>query len=95
MALVDQRLEGVEFRLEELDSMARGGIAAAIAIGGTMVIPDSTVSFSLNASTYQGEQGFSGALSARLDERLYLSASIGGSTARDSTGARVGLAFGF
>ena len=66
-----------------------------MAMGGTMIVPDSNVSLSLNASTYRGEQGFSGSFAARLAQRVYVSASVAGSTARDSTGGRVGVAFGF
>ncbi|MEM6267440.1 MAG: YadA-like family protein, partial [Pseudomonadota bacterium] len=92
---LDGRVSGVEFALEDLDQRTSGGIAAAMALGGQMVVPDSSVSFSLNASTYQGEQGFAGSVAARVAERVYISAGIAGSSAPDSTGGRVGVAFGF
>ncbi|OBX19896.1 hypothetical protein A9995_04925 [Erythrobacter sp. QSSC1-22B] len=59
-----------------------------------MIVPDSTASVSMNASTYRGEQGFAGTVTARVAPKLYLSEGFAGSTARDSTGGRVGLAFG-
>jgi hypothetical protein len=66
-----------------------------MAFGGTMVVPDSTFSVSLNASTFQDQQGFSGAIVARAGERVYISAGVAGSTAKNTTGGRVGVAFGF
>jgi trimeric autotransporter adhesin len=60
-----------------------------------MVVPDSTVSVSFNASTYRGEQGFAGGVTARVAPRVYVSGSVAGSTAKNSTGARAGVAFGF
>ena len=88
-------LSNVNFRLDELSDSTSGGIAAAMAFGGTMIVPDSNLSVSLNASTYQGEQGFAGTLTARVTERVYISGGIAGSTSRDTTGGRVGVAFGF
>lgn len=60
-----------------------------------MVVPDSHISFSANVATFEGEQGFSGSLAARVSDRLYVSAAVAGSSAPDSTGARVGIAIGF
>lgn len=42
-ALEDQ-LGDLTFRLDDIDESTRGGIAAAMAMGGMMVVPDSTVS---------------------------------------------------
>jgi hypothetical protein len=95
VATLEGRVDAMEFELGRLDTAQRGGIAAAMAFGGTMVVPDSTISFSLNASTYQGEQGFSGAVTARVGERVYISGGVAGSTAKNTTGGRVGVAFGF
>ncbi|MEM6858144.1 MAG: YadA-like family protein, partial [Pseudomonadota bacterium] len=92
---LDGRLTGLEFQLQDVDQRLTGGIAASMALGGQMVVPDSTFSVSFNASTYQGEQGFAGSISLRASERVYISAGVAGSTARDSTGGRVGVAFGF
>ena len=60
-----------------------------------MIVPDSNISVSLNASTYRGEQGFAGGITARVAPKVYVSGSLTGSTAKNSTGGRVGVAFGF
>lgn len=73
---------------------ANAGIAAAVAIGGTMVVPDSAVTLSFNLATYRGEQGFSGILVGRVAPRIYANVGVAGSTAKGSTTGRVGIAFG-
>lgn len=73
---------------------ANGGIAAAVALGGTMVVPDSALSVSFNLATYRGEQGFSGSLVGRLAPKVYVNAGFGASTVRGSTAGRVGISFG-
>lgn len=89
------RVTDLEFRLDDLNRSTSGGIAAAMAMGGTMVVPDSTVSLSVNASTYRGEQGYSGSVVAKVGEKLYVSGAIGGSSVAKSRGGRVGMAVGF
>ena len=80
----------------ELDNRrASGGIAAAMAMGGTVMPPDSTFAISFNLATYRGEQGFSGAAVAKVTERVWLSGGIAGSTVKGSTGGRVGVTFGW
>jgi hypothetical protein len=81
--------------LERHARQANGGIATAMAMGGTMIVPDSNVSISFNLATYRGEQGFSGAAVVRLTPRVYVSGGVAGSTVKGSTGGRVGVAFGF
>jgi hypothetical protein len=88
---VDLLSVGNEKRFRE----ATGGIATAMALGGTMIVPDSTVSVSFNLATFQGEQGFSGAAVVRLTPRVYVSGGFAGSTVKGTTGGRVGVAFGF
>lgn len=73
---------------------ANGGIAAAVALGGTMIVPDSALSMSFNLATYRGQQGFSGAVVGRLSPKVYVNAGVGGSTVRGSTAGRVGISFG-
>jgi trimeric autotransporter adhesin len=73
---------------------ANGGIATAMALGGMMVVPDSSVTVNFNLATYRGEQGFAGGIVARLGPRVYINAGVAGSTVRGSTGGRVGIAFG-
>jgi len=73
---------------------ANAGIAAAVALGGTMIVPDSAVSVSFNLATYRGQQGFSGSLVGRLNQRIYVNAGVAASTMRGSTTGRVGISFG-
>ena len=95
----DQRLSTLETRTSILESevvnnilQTEGGIAAAMAMSGTMIVPDSDVSLSLNLSTYRGQQGFSGAVVGRVFDRVYVSGGIAGSTVSGTTGGRVSVA---
>jgi hypothetical protein len=88
------RVDTLDFRLDAMNKQTRAGIAAAMALGGTMVVPDSNVSINFNAATYRGEQGFSGSVVARVAPKIYVSGGIAASTAKGSTGGRVGVAFG-
>jgi hypothetical protein len=74
---------------------ANGGIAAAMALGGATIVPDSSVSINFNLSTYRGQQGFAGSIAARVAPKVYVTGGIAGSTVGGSTGGRVGLAIGF
>jgi hypothetical protein len=73
---------------------ANAGIAASVALGGTMIVPDSAVSMSFNLATYRGQQGFAGSVVGRLSQRIYVNAGVAGSTVRGSTTGRVGISFG-
>ena len=88
------RVDDLSFRLDDMNHQTRAGIAAAMALGGTMVAPDSAISVNFNAATYRGEQGFSGSVVARLAPRIYVSGGVAGSTSKGSTGGRVGVTFG-
>ncbi|MGX7953170.1 hypothetical protein ACWPM1_11470 [Tsuneonella sp. HG249] len=92
---LSNQVSDLSFRLDDLSRSTSGGIAAAMALGGTIIVPDSTVSVSVNASTYRGEQGYSGVVAARLAPKVYVTGGVAGSTAKKSTGARVGMAVGF
>jgi len=92
---LDSRVDLLELAANRGFQQVNGGIAAAMALGGTMIVPDSNVSVSFNLATYRGEQGFSGAVVVRAAPRVYLNGGFAGSTARGSTGGRVGVAFGF
>jgi autotransporter adhesin len=94
-ALSTGRIDALEGRVDRIDRMANGGIAAAMAMGGTMVVPDSTVSMSFNIATYRGQQGFSGAIVGRIAPKVYINAGVAGSTIKKSTGGRVGVTFGW
>lgn len=68
-----------------------GGIAAAMAMGGTVMPGDATLAISFNLATYRGEQGFSTAVTAKAGSNVYFSAGVSGSTVKGSTGGRVGM----
>ncbi|PFW58814.1 hypothetical protein COL27_32170, partial [Bacillus sp. AFS075960] len=98
MGAIDSSLNALDNRIDALSlgndrrfREATGGIATAMALGGTMIVPDSTVSVSFNLATYQGEQGFSGAAVVRLTPRVYVSGGFAGSTVKGTTGGRVGV----
>ena len=74
---------------------ADGGIAAAMALGGTVMPPDMTVAVSFNLATYRGQQGFSGAIVARVTDHVWVSGGVAGSTVHGSTGGRAGITFGW
>ena len=84
----------------QIASLGRGlrdadaGIAAAMALGGALIVPDSNISVNFNLATYRGQQGFSGALIGRIAPKIYVTGGFAGSTRKGSTGGRVGIAFG-
>ena len=87
-----QRLCGrLRWGLEKADA----GIAAAMAMGGAVIVPDSNVSLNFNLSTYRGQQGFAGSIAGRVAPKIYITAGVAGSTRKGSTGGRVGMAIGF
>lgn len=101
-AAIDSNLSQLDTRIDALAGVsdrrfrqANGGIATAMALSGTMIVPDSMVSVNFNLATYRGEQGFSGAVVVRAAPRVYVSGGFAGSTVKGSTGGRVGVAFGF
>jgi hypothetical protein len=96
------RLGSLENQVAALDNAvgrglrrADGGIAAAMALGGTVMPPDSHIAVSFNLATYRGEQGFSGAVVARVTDHVWVSGGFAGSTVRGSTGGRAGVTFGW
>jgi hypothetical protein len=94
LQLLDTRLGALSDATDRGFRHANGGIATALALGGTMIVPDSAVSVSFNLATYRGEQGFSGALVVQAAPKVYISGGFAGSTVKGSTGGRVGIAFG-
>ncbi len=92
---LDTKVVNLQQQQDLQNRQANGGIAAAMALGGAMIVPDSTVSVNFNIATYRGEQGFAGNLTFRASERVYFNGGVVGSTVRGSTGGRVGVAFGF
>ncbi|MEA3060369.1 MAG: trimeric autotransporter adhesin, partial [Sphingomonadales bacterium] len=92
---VDTRFGVVEGRLALDERRANGGIAMAMALGGTIMPPDSTIAVSFNLATYRGQQGFSASGVARLAPHVWANAGIAGSTVRGSTGGRAGVTLGW
>jgi len=74
---------------------ADGGIAAAMALGGTVMPADMHLAVSFNLATYRGQQGFSGAIVARVSDHMWVSGGFAGSTVRGSDGGRAGVTFGW
>jgi len=72
-----------------------GGLAAAMAMGGTMIPPDSRFALSMNVASYRGEQGFSASGVARLSDRIWANAGVAGSSVSGTTGARAGVTIGW
>ncbi|MEL6738708.1 MAG: hypothetical protein AAFO28_07260, partial [Pseudomonadota bacterium] len=99
---LDSRVLGLETQVSLLDQavarnrrFANGGIAAAMALGGTTIVPDKDWSMSFNLATFEGQQGFSTSIVGRVTEGFYISGGITGSTVEGTTAGRVGVAFGF
>lgn len=74
---------------------ANGGIAAAMAMGGTVIPADANGAISFNLATFRGEQGFSGVLVQRLAPKVYVNVGVAGSSVKGSTGARAGVTIGW
>jgi trimeric autotransporter adhesin len=82
-----------DVRVESNRREANAGIAAAMAMGGTIMPADANVAMSFNLATYRGQQGFSGVFVAKASEHVYINAGVAGSTVKGSTGGRVGVTF--
>lgn len=72
---------------------ANAGIAASMALGGTIIPQDAKFAMSFNLATYRGEQGFSGSAVVRANDHVYVNAGFAASTQKGSTGGRVGVTF--
>jgi hypothetical protein len=92
---LDRRLAGVEFRLEEIDQRARGGIAAAAALGSAIAMPDRDFVIAGNFATYGGEQGYALNLVRRAGESVAFTAGVAGNTGEGDVIAQAGFAIGF
>jgi autotransporter adhesin len=102
LAGLGSRVGSLEDELAALDNeigrdlrRADGGIAAAMALGGTVMPPDTAFAVSFNLATYHGEQGFSAAAVARVTDHVWVSGGFAGSTVKGSTGGRAGVTFGW
>ncbi|MBC9030833.1 YadA-like family protein [Sphingomonas sp. JC676] len=72
-----------------------GGVATAIALGGTLLPPDSRLAISFNLANFRGEQAFSVAGVVKLSDHAYANGGFAGSTVKGSTGSRIGVTFGW
>jgi hypothetical protein len=91
--LLESHVQQQTVALDEVQRRADGGIAAAMALGGTVMPPDANFAISFNLATYRSEQGFSGSAVARVTDRVWVSGGVAGSTVKGSTGARAGVTF--
>lgn len=96
------RLSSLESSLSQLDGrnelynrQATGGIAAAMAMGGTIIPADANGAISFNLATFRGEQGFSAVVVQRLGHKVYANIGVAGSTVKGSTGGRAGVTIGW
>jgi hypothetical protein len=85
----------LDVRNELYNKRASGGIAAAMAMSGTIIPADANGAASFNLATYRGQQGFSGVIVQRVAPKVYANFGIAGSTVKGSTGGRVGVTFGW
>ena len=92
---LEQQVFALDERFSRFQGQANGGIAAAMALGGTLMPPNADFALSVNVATYRGEQGFAASAVARLSDRVWLSGGIAGSTTRGSTGGRTGITIGW
>jgi len=74
---------------------ATGGVAAAMALGGVFLPPDKNFAISFNLATFAGQRGYAASAVGKVGPAVYLNAGVAGSSAKNSTGARVGVTFGF
>jgi autotransporter adhesin len=93
-ALQGNRITALEAQLPILERQINGGVAAAMALGGTVMPPDTNFAVSFNLATYRGEQGFSASAVARVSDKVWVSGGFTGSSVKGSTGGRVGITFG-
>ena len=87
------RVGSLESQVVTNYASANGGIAAAMALGGTVMPADAKFALSFNLSTYRGEQGFSISAVVRASDHVYVQGGIAGSSVKGSTGGRVGVTF--
>lgn len=95
MGEIDTRIDVLTETAGRRFRQANGGVAAALALGGTVMPPDNNVAVSFNLATYRGEQGFSGSVVARVTDHVWVSGGFAESTVRGSTGGRAGVTFGW
>jgi hypothetical protein len=89
---------GANFSATESDATALGqcaDVAAAMALGGTTIVPGKSISMTVAAANYGGQQAFAGSVTGRHAQRLYLAAGVSANTGDNRVGGRVAATFGF
>jgi hypothetical protein len=74
---------------------ANAGVALAMAMGGTVIPPGTTMALSFNLAPFRGEQGFSGAFVGRITRNIWVNASAAIGTGGSSSGGRAGFTIGW
>lgn len=87
------RIDSLNGKVDSNYRSNNGGIAAAMAMGGTVMPADAKFAMSFNLSTYRGEQGFSASAVVRASNHIYFQGGFAGSSVKGSTGGRVGMTF--
>lgn len=92
---LSDRVTGLDFRLEDVDQRARGGIAAAAALGSAIAMPDKDFVIAGNVATYGGEQCYALTFVGRASDSLAFTAGIAGNSGDGDVIAQAGFALGF
>ncbi len=95
---LDSRTTALETNITALlqgQKRADAGTAIALAMGGTLMPPDMNVALSFNMATYNGQQGFSGSVVAKVAPNIWLNVGAAAGTAKGSEGGRAGVTFGW
>jgi autotransporter adhesin len=95
LTALEGNLGALSVQSELYNRQASGGIAAAMAMSGTIIPADASGAISFNLSTYRGQQGFSGVIVQRIAPKVYANIGVAGSTVKGSTGGRVGVTIGW
>jgi hypothetical protein len=76
--------------------MIASSTATAIALGGSTILPDTNFTLSGNVGLYEGATAIAINAAARISEKAYVTAAVGGGTNKNGKlGGRVGVVFGF
>ncbi len=90
---LESKVSNVAHQIDLNNRQAEGGIAAAMALGGTLMPAYAKLAISFNLATYRGQQGFSATTTVKASDHVYLNAGFAGSTVGGSSGGRVDMTF--
>jgi hypothetical protein len=72
------------------------GVAIALAMAGTpVVMPRERFAMSANWGTFEGSNGFAGALAVRVTDNIQVNGGLGVGADQGSVGGRAGIRFGW